>query len=180
MLIAFFHGKAGVAPTPLGLPQEVANRQGTTDGLCEKKAIGTRQQPTPPQRDQKAAKRRRNQRNAGKTPTPRSPGPLFYAIVALVAFLLGFMILGVMLWNAQLLVSLGLTEFLLRFTPGLRLVGRDSSLWGASVPRGVSRQHRLGASGAWRRNCWLRPGGCRRLLLRAQSFAFCYHRLCPR
>ncbi|HWX76505.1 MAG TPA: hypothetical protein VNY32_03460, partial [Candidatus Acidoferrales bacterium] len=66
------------------------------------RAAHTRQQPTPPQRDQKAARRRRNQRNAGKTPTPQSPGPLFYAIVALLAFLLGFMILGVMLWKEVL------------------------------------------------------------------------------
>jgi hypothetical protein len=108
-LIAFFHGKAGVAPTPLGLPQEVANRQAQPMVFAKEKAIGARQQPTLPQRDQKAASRGRNQRNAGKTPTPQSPGPLFYAIVALIAFLLGFVILGVMLWNAQLLVSLGLT-----------------------------------------------------------------------
>jgi uncharacterized membrane protein YiaA len=108
-LIAFFHGKAGVVPTPLGLPQEVANRQAQPTVSAKEKAIGTRQQSTPSRRDQQAASRRRNQRNAGKTPKPQSPGPLFYAIVALVAFLLGFVILGVMLWNAQLLVSLGLT-----------------------------------------------------------------------
>jgi SEFIR domain len=108
-LIAFFHGKARVAPTPLGLPQEVANKQAQPMVFAKEKAIGTRKQPTPPQRDQKAASRGRNQRNAGKPPLPHSPGPLFYAIAALVAFLLGFVILSVMLWNAQLLVSLGLT-----------------------------------------------------------------------
>jgi hypothetical protein len=79
-LIAFFHGKAGIVPTPLGLSQEVANRQAQPMVFAKEKAIGT-----------------------------RSPGPLFYAIVALIAFLLGFVILGVMLCNAQLLVSLGLT-----------------------------------------------------------------------
>jgi hypothetical protein len=108
-LIAFFHGKAGATPTHLGLPQEVANRQAQPMVFAKEKAIGTRQQPMRPQRYQKAASRRRNQRNAGKPPLPHSPGPLFYAIVALVALLFGFVILSMMLWNAQLLVSLGLT-----------------------------------------------------------------------
>jgi hypothetical protein len=70
-LIAFFHGKAGVVPTPLGLPKEVANRQAQPMVFAKEKAIGTRQQPTSPQRDQKAASRRRIQRNTGKTPTHR-------------------------------------------------------------------------------------------------------------
>lgn len=39
----------------------------------------------------------------------QSVGSFFYAIVSLVAFLIGLAILSVMLWNAQLLVSLGLT-----------------------------------------------------------------------
>jgi len=108
-LIAFLHGKAGVVPSPLGLPQEVANRQAQPMVFAEENAIGSRQQPTPPPRYQKAAGRRRDQRSAGKPPPPHSPGPLFYAVVALVAFLFGFAILGMMVWNAQLLVSLGLT-----------------------------------------------------------------------
>jgi hypothetical protein len=37
------------------------------------------------------------------------PGPLSYAIVSLVGFLIGLAILSMMLCNAQLLVSLGLT-----------------------------------------------------------------------
>jgi hypothetical protein len=106
-LIAFLHGKAGVAPSPLGLPQEVANRQAQPMVFVKEKTIGSVQQPTAPQRYQKAAGRRRNQR--GTTPLPHSPGPLFYAIVALVAFLFGFAILSMMVWNAQLLASLGLT-----------------------------------------------------------------------
>jgi SEFIR domain-containing protein len=144
-LIAFFHGKAGVAPVPLGLPQEVANRQAQPMVFAKEKAIGSRRQPTPPLRDQKAARRPGNPRNAGKTPTPQSPGPVFYAIVALVAFLLGFMILGVMLWNAPLLVSLGLTGnfyYVLLLTLGLsaaivlfgvlqsRAVYRGNTGWG--------------------------------------------------
>jgi Carboxypeptidase regulatory-like domain len=53
---------------------------------------------------------RRNRRGASGNPPPYgNAGPLFYASVALVAFLIGFLILSVMLWNAQLLVSLGLT-----------------------------------------------------------------------
>ena len=108
-LIAFLHGRAGVAPTPLGLPQEVVNKQAQPMVFAEEKAIATSQQPTPPQRDQKAASRPPNQRNAGGPPSSHSPGPLFYAIVALVGFLFGFAILSMMLWNAQLLVSLGLT-----------------------------------------------------------------------
>jgi hypothetical protein len=100
-LLAFFHGNAGVAPTPLGLPKEVTSRRARPMVfITHEKAIGTQQQPTLP---------RRNQRGAGRNPPPHGPGPLFYAIVSLVAFLFGFAILSVMLWNAQLLVSLGLT-----------------------------------------------------------------------
>jgi hypothetical protein len=100
-LLAFFHGKAGVAPTPLGLPKEVASRRARPMVfVTHEKAIGIQQQPTLP---------RRNQRGAGRNPPPHGPGPLFYAIVSLVAFLFGFVILSVMLWNAQLLASLGLT-----------------------------------------------------------------------
>jgi hypothetical protein len=100
-LLAFFHGKAGVAPTPLGLPKEVASRRARPMVFTtHEKAMGTQQQPTLP---------RRNQRDEGRNPPPYVPGQLFYAIVSLVAFLFGFVILSVMLWNAQLLVSLGLT-----------------------------------------------------------------------
>jgi hypothetical protein len=108
-LIAFLHGKAGVAPSPLGLPQEVANSQAQPMVFAKEEAIGSRQQPTAPQRYQKAAGRQRNQRSAGEPPLSHCPGPLFYAVVALVAFLFGFAILSMMVWNAQLLVSLGLT-----------------------------------------------------------------------
>jgi hypothetical protein len=52
---------------------------------------------------------RRAHPGAGKDQSPHRPGPLFYALVSLVAFLIGFLILSVMLWNAPLLVSLGLT-----------------------------------------------------------------------
>jgi hypothetical protein len=61
--------------------------------------MARKQQPTPP------TPQRRNR----QSPLTKGPGPIFYAIVALVAFLIGCSILGVMLWNAQLLVSLGLT-----------------------------------------------------------------------
>jgi SEFIR domain len=108
-LIAFLHGKAGVAPAHLGLPQQVAYREAQPMVFAKEETTGTRQQPTPPQRYQKAAGRRHDQRNAGDPPLAHSPGPLFYAIVALVAFLFGFVILSVMLWNARLLVALGLT-----------------------------------------------------------------------
>jgi hypothetical protein len=100
-LLAFFHGKAGVAPTPLGLPKEAASRRALPMVFStHEKAMGTRKQPTLP---------RRNQQDAGRNPPSHGPGPLFYAIVSLVAFFLGFVILSVMLWNAQLLVTLGLT-----------------------------------------------------------------------
>src|SRR5271165_376540 len=51
----------------------------------------------------------------GRTPratgskAPQGAGSLFYAIVSLIAFLIGLAILSVILWNAQLLVTLGLT-----------------------------------------------------------------------
>jgi hypothetical protein len=108
-LMAFLHGKAGVAPIPLGLPQEVGNRQAEPMIFAKEEAGDVGKRSTLLLRDQKAANRGRDQRNAGDPPLPQSPGPLFYAIVALVAFLLGLVILSVMLWNAQLLVSLGLT-----------------------------------------------------------------------
>ena len=53
------HGKAGVVPTPLGLPQEVANRQTQPMVFAKEKAIGARQQPTPSQSYRKPGSRRR-------------------------------------------------------------------------------------------------------------------------
>ena len=52
---------------------------------------------------------RRKRPGVGRNPLPSSPGPLFYALISLVAFLIGLVILSVMLWNAPLLMSLGLT-----------------------------------------------------------------------
>jgi hypothetical protein len=63
----------------------------------------------PPKKPTPTTSQRRNSPSAGPNPPPHKPGPLFYAIVSLVAFLGGFLILGLMLWKAQLLVSLGLT-----------------------------------------------------------------------
>src|SRR5258708_18160761 len=40
---------------------------------------------------------------------PIPPAVVFYAIVALIGLVIGLAVLGVMLWNAQLLVNLGLT-----------------------------------------------------------------------
>jgi hypothetical protein len=51
---------------------------------------------------------RRTPRATGSN-APQGAGWFFYAIVSLVAFLIGLAILSVMLWNAQLLVTLGLT-----------------------------------------------------------------------
>jgi hypothetical protein len=100
-LLAFFHGKAGVAPTPLGLPKEVTSRRARPMVFTtHEKGIGSQQQQPLPGC---------NQRGSGRNPPPPPPGLLFYAIVSLVAFLFGFAILSLMLWNAQLLVSLGLT-----------------------------------------------------------------------
>jgi pimeloyl-ACP methyl ester carboxylesterase len=45
----------------------------------------------------------------GTRPTPQGPSRVFYAVLSLVAFLFGVLILTVMLRNPQLLVSLGLT-----------------------------------------------------------------------
>jgi SEFIR domain len=100
-LLAFFHGTAGVAPTPLGLPKEVTSRRARPMVfITHEKGIGSQQQPTLP---------RRNQRGSGRNPPPPPGGLLFYATVSLVAFLFGLAILSLILWNAQLLVSLGLT-----------------------------------------------------------------------
>lgn len=121
-LMALLHGKGGVAPAPLGLPQEVANRQAEPMIFAKEKAGEAGRRSRLPLRDQKAVGRGRNQRNAGEPPSPHRPGPLFYAIVALAAFLLALVILSVMLWNAQLLVSLGLTGnyyYVLLLTLGL-------------------------------------------------------------
>jgi hypothetical protein len=48
-----------------------------------------------------------DQNNADST--DRWKEMVFYAVVSLVSFLIGFGILSVMLWNAQTLVALGLT-----------------------------------------------------------------------
>ena len=48
-------------------------------------------------------------RRAAGRRSPAPVGPFFFAIVALIAFAIGLAILSVMLWNAQLLISLGLT-----------------------------------------------------------------------
>jgi hypothetical protein len=63
----------------------------------------------PPKKPILPTSQRRNSPSEGANPPPHRPGPLFYAIVSLVAFLGGFLILSLMLWKAQLLVSLGLT-----------------------------------------------------------------------
>ena len=81
-------------PGPAAPAQAVQNASG---------AARPENAPVPPTRPQ------RKRQSAGRNPSPHSPGPLFYALVSLVAFLIGFLILSVMLWNAQLLVSLGLT-----------------------------------------------------------------------
>src|SRR5271165_1753203 len=56
--------------------------------------------PTPPRRTPGAT---------GRDTLQSQPGPLFYGIVSLVAFLIGLAILSAMLWNAQLLAAFGLT-----------------------------------------------------------------------
>src|SRR5208282_607036 len=61
-------------------------------------------QPQPPS---PATPRRTPQATGSKA--PQGAGSLFYAIVSLIAFLIGLAILSVILWNAQLLVTLGLT-----------------------------------------------------------------------
>jgi hypothetical protein len=104
-LLAFFHGKAAVAPSPLGLPKEVANRQARSMVfIIDEKAKGTHQQAMLPQ-----CPSTHPPRGSGRKPAPQGPDKLFYAIVSLVGFLFGFVILSVLLWNAQVLVSLGLT-----------------------------------------------------------------------